>query len=110
MLLNGIAINDQSVTDGLHDFGQDFVQPFNKLKFIKVRMEASLDQVLFSAVNFITDIDYTNTYSVNGFLFQNHARNNSVNGNYSKIPENGWHLNLKGTTTQSETNSAIVKE
>ena len=25
VLLNGIAINDQSVTDGLHDFGQDFI-------------------------------------------------------------------------------------
>ena len=24
VLLNGIAINDQSVTDGLHDFGQIF--------------------------------------------------------------------------------------
>ena len=36
-------------------------------------------------------------------------KNNSVNGNYSKITDNGWHLNLKGTTTQSETNSAIAK-
>ena len=25
VLLNGVAINDQSVTDGLHDFGQDFI-------------------------------------------------------------------------------------
>ena len=26
VMINGIAINDQSVTDGLHDFGQDFIQ------------------------------------------------------------------------------------
>ena len=26
VLLNGIAINDQSATNGLHDFGQDFIQ------------------------------------------------------------------------------------
>ena len=45
VLLNGIAINDQSVTDGLHDFGQDFVQLYNKLKFTKAPMVHILDQV-----------------------------------------------------------------
>ena len=110
VLLNGIAINDQSVTDGLHDFGQDFVQTIQQIEVYKGSNGAHFGpSAIAGAINFITDIDYTNTYSVNGFLFQNHARNNSVNGNYSKITENGWHLNLKGTTTQSETNSAIAK-
>ena len=31
VLLNGIAINDQSVTDGLHDFGQDFIQTIQQI-------------------------------------------------------------------------------
>ena len=34
-LLNGIAINDQSVTDGLHDFGQDFVQTIQQIEIYK---------------------------------------------------------------------------
>ena len=32
-----------------------------------------------------------------------------INGNYSKITDSGWHLNFKGATNQSETNSAIAK-
>ena len=31
VLLNGIPINDQSSTDGLHDFGQDFIQTIQQL-------------------------------------------------------------------------------
>ena len=35
VLLNGIAINDQSVTDGLHDFGQDFVETIEQIEVYK---------------------------------------------------------------------------
>ena len=49
VLINGIAINDQSVTDGLHDFGQDFIQQYNKLKFTKVQAVLILDLVLLQA-------------------------------------------------------------
>ena len=31
VLLNGVAINDQSATNGLHDFGQDFLQTFQQI-------------------------------------------------------------------------------
>ena len=37
------------------------------------------------AINFITDIDYINSYSINSSLVNNIFRNNSINGNYSKI-------------------------
>ena len=46
VLLNGIAINDQSVTDGLHDFGQDFIQNIQILRFIRVLMDRTLGLVL----------------------------------------------------------------
>ena len=109
VLLNGVAINDQSVTDGLHDFGQDFIQTIQQIEVYKGSNGAHFGpSAIAGAINFITDIDYTNSYSVNGFLFQNHIRNNSIDTNYSKITENGWHLNLKGATTQSKTNSAIA--
>ena len=34
-MLNGIAINDQSATNGLHDFGQDFIQTIQQVEVYK---------------------------------------------------------------------------
>ena len=34
-MINGIPINDQSVTDGLHDFGQDFIQNIQMIEIYK---------------------------------------------------------------------------
>ena len=110
VLLNGIAINDQSVTDGLHDFGQDFIHTIQQIEVYKGANGAHFGpSAIAGAINFITDIDYINSYSVSSTLFENISRNNSADGNYSKIIENGWHLNFKGSATQSETNSAITK-
>ena len=110
VLLNGIAINDQSVTDGLHDFGQDFVQTIQQIEIYKGANGAHFGpSAIAGAINFITDVDYTNSYSASSAFLENGLRNNSVDGNYSEITDNGWHLNLKGSTNQSETNSAIAK-
>ena len=110
VLLNGIAINDQSVTDGLHDFGQDFVQTIQQIEIYKGANSAHFGpSAIAGAINFITDVDYTNSYSVNITTFENVVRNNSVDGNYSEITDNGWHLNFKGATNQSETDSAVAK-
>ena len=97
VLLNGIAINDQSVTDGLHDFGQDFIQTIQQIEIYKGANGAHFGpSAIAGAINFITDIDYTNNYSVNSGLVENILRNNSIDGNYSKITDSGWHLNFKG--------------
>ena len=110
VLLNGIAINDQSVTDGLHDFGQDFIQTIQKIEVYKGSIGANFGlNAIGGAINFITDIDYTNTFSVNSYALQNQFRNNSFDLNFTKITDNDWHLNFKGATTNSETNSAIAK-
>lgn len=110
VLLNGIAINDQSVTDGLHDFGQDFVQTIQQIEVYKGANGAHFGPSAISgAINFITDIDYLNNYSVSSTLFENIIRNNLVDVNYTKIMNSGWHLNFKGSAAQSETNSAISK-
>jgi vitamin B12 transporter len=110
VLLNGIAINDQSVTDGLHDFGQDFVQTIQQIEIYKGANGAHFGpSAIAGAINFITDIDYTNSYSVNNALVENIFINNSIDGNYSKITDSGWHLNFKGAANQSETNSTIAK-
>ncbi len=103
VLLNGIPINDQSVTDGLHDFGQDFLQTIQQIEIYKGASGAHFGpSAIGGAVNLITDIDYINSGSLNGF----NGKNNSINGNYTKITDNGWHLNLKGSSNQSNTNSA----
>ena len=103
VMLNGIAINDQSATNGLHDFGQDFIQTVQQIEVYKGSNGAHFGpDAIGGAINFITDIDYTNSYSVNGFSL----KNNSADYNTTKITENGWHLNFKGAANQSKTDSA----
>ena len=105
VMINGVAINDQSVTDGLHDFGQDFIQNIQKIDIYKGSGGAHFGpSAIAGAINFITAIDYTNSYSISGFGL----KNNSLINNYTKITDNGWHLNLKGSSTISKTNSAIA--
>ena len=92
VLLNGIPINDQSATNGLHDFGQDFVQTIQQIEIYKGSNGAHFGpDAIGGAINFVTDIDYTNSYSVNGF----NSKNNSTDYNITKIADNGWHLNFK---------------
>ena len=110
VLLNGIAINDQSVTDGLHDFGQDFIQTIQQIEVYKGANGVHFGpSAIAGAINFITDIDYINSYSASSAIFENILRNNSASGNYYKITDSGWHLNFKSAVTQIETNSAIAK-
>ena len=96
VLLNGIAINDQSVTDGLHDFGQDFIQNIQQIEVYKGSNGSHFGpSAIAGAVNFITDIDYVNSYSISGFNLKNY----SLNNNYTKITNNDWHFNIKGAAT-----------
>ena len=67
VLLNGIAINDQSVTDGLHDFGQDFISTIQQIDIYKGSNGAHFGpSAIAGAINFITDIDYVNSYTIGG--------------------------------------------
>ncbi len=106
VLLNGIAINDQSTTNGIHDFGQDFIQTIQQIEVYKGSNGSHFGpDAIGGAVNFITDVDYNNSISVSGLNFNN----NSFNYNQTKVTNNGWHLNFKGTTNQMKTDSAIAK-
>ena len=106
VMLNGIAINDQSATNGLHDFGQDFLQTVQQIEVYKGSNGAHFGpDAIGGAINFVTDVDYTNSYSVNGFSL----KNNSVDYNKTKITNNGWHLNFKGASNHSKTDSAKAK-
>jgi len=105
VLLNGISINDQSVTDGMHDFGQDFVQNIQQIEIYKGSGGAHFGpSAIAGAINFITAINHKNSYSISGF----DGRNNSANGNYTKITDNGWHLNINATGNQSNLGSSTA--
>ena len=110
VLLNGIAINDQSTTQGLHNFGQDFVQTIQQIEVYKGASGAHFGpSAIGGAINLITDIDYQNNFSFSGFIGDDitHAQdNNSINGNYSKITNNNWHINVKASQTKSKLGSA----
>ena len=43
VMINGIPINDQSTTQGLHDFGVDFYRQYNKLKFFRGQVDLILE-------------------------------------------------------------------
>ena len=106
VMLNGIAINDQSATNGLHDFGQDFLQTVQQIEVYKGSNGAHFGpDAIGGAINFVTDVDYTDSYSVNGFSLNN----NSFDYNKTKITNNGWHLNFKGASNHSKTDSAKAK-
>ncbi len=105
VLLNGIPINDQSTTDGLHDFGQDFIQTIQQIEVYKGANGAHFGpSAIAGAINFVTDIEYKNSFSISGF----DEKNNSINANLSKITQNDWHLNFKGASNKNKTDSAIA--
>ena len=105
VLLNGVPINDQSVTDGLHDFGQDFIYSLQQVDVYKGSSGAHFGpNAIAGAINFITDIDYKNSFSIGGLNNENF----NLNNNYTKITNNDWHLNFKGSINNSKTKSAIA--
>jgi len=99
VLLNGIPINDQSSPKAMFDFGYDFLQGLQQIEIYKGASGAIFGPAAIGgAINFITDIDYTNSISFGG----SDSRNNSLSGNYTYISEGGWHHNIKGGSSQSE--------
>ena len=100
VLLNGIPINDQSSPKAMFDFGYDFLQGLQQIEIYKGASGAIFGPAAIGgAINFITDIDYNNSLSFGG----SDSRNNSLSGNYTYITEGGWHHNIKGGSSQSET-------
>ncbi len=103
VLMNGIPINDQSTTQGLHNFGQDFVQTIQQVEIYKGPSGAHFGpSAIGGAINFITAIDYENKFSISAA----DTKNNTLQINHTEITDNEWHLNLKASNTNSKSNSA----
>ena len=58
------------------------------------------------AINFITDIDYNNSYTISSY----NLNNNSINYNRTKITDNGWHLNFKGAVNKLKPTAPLRKD
>ena len=104
VLLNGIPINDQSTTNGAFDFGQDFMSNVTQIEVYKGSSGAHFGaDSIGGAINLITTVDHANRFSAN-------AKNGgqSFKGNYTKITDTGWQINVQGGIHEEETESALA--
>jgi len=102
VLLNGIAINDQSTTNGAYDFGQDFLQNLTAIEVYRGPSAAHFGpDAIGGAVNLITAIDYQNKMTVGSA-----TGGGDMAGNYY-TEKNGWKINVKGGAHKSKSVSAL---
>ena len=67
VLLNGIPINDQSSTQGMHDFGQDFLQTIQQIEIYKGLTVLSLwTSAIGGAISFVTELIIKSNF-LNGY-------------------------------------------
>ncbi len=103
VLLNGIAINDQSSTNGAYDFGQDFTSNLQRIEVYKGSAGAHFGgDAVGGAINLVTDIDWDDKITVGG---ANGVRSFEVNKS-TRI--NDWDIGVKGGLHESQTQSALA--
>lgn len=98
VLINGIPINDQSTTQGLHDFGVDFIQTIQQIEIYPGSNAAHFGtNAIGGAINIILTGDFKDSLSLSG-------RNNSnyeISGNKSYIFDNS-SINFKIGSVKNE--------
>lgn len=104
-LLNSIPINDQSTTNGLYDFGQDFLSNISAIEIYTGPSSVNFGpDAIGGAVNYITAPQKKNYFSygkTNGNSLGNLKFNQTNN-------INGTNLNFQGGLFQSKDSSAMV--
>ena len=102
VMINGVPINDQSTTQGLHDFGVDFIQTVQQIEVYPGSSATHFGtNAIGGAVNIILTGDYKDSISLSGDEHSNY----DLLGNKTFIYDNS-SLNLKIGTVNNETTSA----
>ena len=99
VLINGISINDQSTTQGLHDFGVDFIQTIQQIEIYPGSSATHFGtNSIGGAVNIILTGDYKDSFS----LITDNSANYELSGNKTFIYDES-SLNIKIGTVKNET-------
>ena len=99
VMINGIPINDQSSTQGLHDFGVDFIQTIQQIEIYPGSSASNFGtNAIGGAINIILTGDYKDAYSISSDKDQNYE----LSGNKTFIYDNS-SLNIKFGTVKHET-------
>ena len=102
VMINGIPINDQSTTQGLHDFGVDFIQTIQQIEVYPGSSATHFGtNAIGGAVNIILTGDYKDSISV----ATDYSKNYEFSGNKTYI-FNDSSLNIKLGSVKNETVSA----
>ncbi len=102
VMINGIAINDQSTTQGLHDFGVDFIQTIQQIEVYPGSSAAHFGtNAIGGAVNIILTGDYKDSFT----LATDNIANYEFFGNKAFVYDDS-SLNIKIGSVQNETISA----
>ena len=102
VMINGIPINDQSTTQGLHDFGVDFIQTIQQVEIYPGSTATHFGtNAIGGAVNIILTGDYKDSVSV----ATDYNGNYEFSGNKTNIYDDS-SLNIKIGSVKNETISA----
>ena len=102
VMINGIPINDQSTTQGLHDFGVDFIQTVQQIEIYPGSSATHFGtNAIGGAVNIILTGDYKDTF----FVTSDKSANYELSGNKTYIYD-GSSLNIKVGSVKNATVSA----
>ncbi len=102
VMINGIPINDQSTTQGLHDFGVDFIQTIHQIEIYPGSSATHFGtNAIGGAVNIVLTGDYKNSYSIS----TDNKSNYEFSANKTYIYDQS-SLNVKIGSVKNETVSA----
>lgn len=105
VMINGIPINDQSTTQGLHDFGVDFVQTIQQIEIFPGSNGTHFgSNAIGGAINIILNGDYKDSLSITS----DNKANYELSGNKTFFQEKS-SLNIKIGAVNNETISARGK-